>query len=59
MEPLREILGHHANPCVSMIVKMWSEEAIQQYRKRSCDPSLIFTALSSLDYDHLTVSASV
>ena len=39
-----------------MINDMWGEEAIQQYWKESCDPTLMFTALSSLDYDNLTVS---
>ena len=55
-DPLHYLLGNHANHWVCMINDMWAEEAIQQYWKGSCDPTLMFTALSSLNYDNLTVS---
>ena len=42
-----------------MIDKMWSDLTIQEYWKGSCDPNLIFSALSALDCDSLTVSMCV
>ena len=55
-DSLHYLLGNHASKWVCMIDKMWSELTIQEYWKDSCDPNLIFTALSSLDYDGLKVS---